>query len=239
MAVPIRPADLPPAPGGAVAPDSSLIFDDGDGVFKATPDEVVAASLDLDAGAAKVGESHGANVQDAIDALGFMGVLSTTAALQDALDYIGENGGTLIVPPGVYAITAQLTLTPTTFNNIRILGYGVELTTSGAISALKVSDAYNLPGSIVIEGFHVNHEANGAATAGFELVHSNEVKFLNCTVEATGTFTVGDETTGADQQGVAHFVELHAVLEAQAGIADVADGLPGISEGGACTACEA
>ncbi len=38
------------------------------------------------------------------------GVTNDTAAIQDALDYLRDNGGTLVFPFGTYAVNAQLTL---------------------------------------------------------------------------------------------------------------------------------
>lgn len=112
--------------------------------------------------------------------------VSDFASVQDALDYVGEKGGTLTFPPGTYALESQATLEPTTLENIHIIGYGAEITTAGAISGLKILAAYNLPEQIVVEGLKVNQRGNSSATAGFELVQSNFVTFRNCTVEAHG-----------------------------------------------------
>lgn len=115
-------------------------------------------------------------------------VVSTDfASLQEALDYIGENGGDLLIPPGSYALTGQVTLTPTALTNIRILGYGAEITTTGAISGFKISGAEFFPHQILVEGLKINHRGNSTATFGFELVHSSNVTLRNCTVEAHGT----------------------------------------------------
>jgi len=98
------------------------------------------------------------------------------ASVQDALDYVGEKGGTLIFPPGE----------PTTLKNIHILGYGAEISTTDAVSGFRVSEAFNVPAQIVIEGLKVNHRGNDLAEAGFELVHAVNVTFRNCVVEAHG-----------------------------------------------------
>jgi hypothetical protein len=162
------------------------------GVGPELPAEIIAALIQpgaadfigfLPAGTGAVATT----VQQALRAIGAVGALSTTAQLQTALDYIATNGGTLIIPPGTYAITGQLTLTPTTLYGIHILGYGAEFTTTGTNSGLKIESAYWLPAQIVVEGLKVNHRGNATAKAGFELEHSNHVTFRNCEVEAHGT----------------------------------------------------
>lgn len=68
MAIPIRPADLPAVPGGTVDPASALIIDDGAGVWKATPAEIIEPVLGADGGAALIGTASGGTVQAFINA---------------------------------------------------------------------------------------------------------------------------------------------------------------------------
>lgn len=114
------------------------------------------------------------------------GVTNDSTPLQGFFDYCGTNGVDGVLDPGTYLTSSQVTFTPTALKNICIFGFGAELTTSGAISALKVSGG-DQAHSREIHGVTVNHRGNASATAGFELVGASKTRLLGCSVEAHGT----------------------------------------------------
>lgn len=135
------------------------------------------------------------------------GVTDDTAAIQAAITALASTGGTCWFPPGTYKITSQVTVSRLgCFADLHIIGYGAVITTTNAISALKVYTGQT-PYQTVIEGLAVNHRGNATATAGFELVNTTHVTLRNCVVEAHGVgasygavfahnFTPSDPNTG-------------------------------------------
>lgn len=137
MAVPIRPEDLPSKPGGIVAADSAIIFDDGDGVWKGTPPQIVAAAtpavLGVNGGAELVGfiqgeagavattvqdklreiisiKDYGAACDAVVDAFGVVTGTDDTAAAQTALDALIAGSIPALYVPGMCRVTDTLSL---------------------------------------------------------------------------------------------------------------------------------
>lgn len=112
------------------------------------------------------------------------GVNDSSTAFNNATANI-NNLSTLIIPPGTYRMNAQWNVSGQITHNVKISGYGVELITTGPISAMKIS-VNGTPHQLTIEGITVNHRGNATATAGFELQASAHVHLVDCTVEAHG-----------------------------------------------------
>lgn len=150
-------------------------------------------------------------------------VLTDFDSFQDALDYIGDNGGTLAIPAGGYPTSVQLTLTQSTFNTIHIMAHGAKITTTGAIAGFKITDSNFIPSQIVIEGLTISHLNNATATAGFDLSKSSLVTLRNCIVEAYGNqasyagFWLHNKTANDDNTGCFWCTLDHCSVRSQSG----------------------
>lgn len=125
MAVPIRPEDLPPIPGGTVAADANIIIDDGDGVWKATPLQVLQGAGGVTSAvlAASGGSDLSGFIQSGTGSLArtVQGRLRDTMSLADkgttadmltALQDVAADlatGGTCTVPRGTWTLSGTFT----------------------------------------------------------------------------------------------------------------------------------
>ena len=106
-----------------------------------------------------------------------------------ALAALAVTGGTLVAPARDYTFDEQVEMNRRGlsgyFRQLQIIGYGCNLFTTGAISALRVRLTSGLY-QTVIEGLTVNHRGNADALAGFELVGTSHMHLKNLSVEAHG-----------------------------------------------------
>lgn len=115
------------------------------------------------------------------------GTTDDSTAINLALAAIASRGGTLVFPPGTYLCQSQLVLTKTgNYPRACIYGYGAEITTSGAISGLRLERGITWAG-ISVHGLTINHRGNANATYGFELARTWDCKLYDCTVIGHGT----------------------------------------------------
>lgn len=141
MAVPIRPEDLPPVPGGTVAVDANLIIDDGDGVWKATPPQVLegaggvtSTELAASGASALVGfiqsgtGSLAQTVQGRLRNTMLLTDKGTTADMDTALadvftDFVA--GGRCLIPAGTWTLAATASFPGT---RLHLEGAGSQIT---------------------------------------------------------------------------------------------------------------
>jgi hypothetical protein len=129
------------------------------------------------------------------------GVTDDAAAVQAALDAVEPLGGTLVFPPGRYLLGSQVTLNRTfatgsggTFigeRNILISGYGAEIRTTGAISALDIRGGWPPNLTATIEGFTIYHRGNTQAVAGIRMIGSSLVTINEVTVAVSSSLPSG------------------------------------------------
>ncbi len=102
-------------------------------------------------------------------------------SLQAALDAGAERGGDIIFPPGTYALRQPLVLRIGA-RPVRVMGYGVTLTTQGAIPALRIIGNGRKPSRIC--GFTVDHGKDPEAVAGVVLTQSAHLNLTDLVVKA-------------------------------------------------------
>lgn len=114
------------------------------------------------------------------------GSTNDAAPIQAAIDYL-SSGGDMVIPPAntTYLVSTQLTVTAYDFGRINISAYGAEITTSGAISGIKLTGS-SVSGGISIFGLKINQRGDSDATFGFELKGTWNAKLRDCIVEAHG-----------------------------------------------------
>jgi hypothetical protein len=113
------------------------------------------------------------------------GSTDDSAAIQAACTAAVVLGGVVFFPGGkTYLIGSQVTLALSSTQKTSVYGFGAELITTGAISALKITGG-GVAGATIF-GLKVNHRGNATATAGFELVGTRHVTLRDCEVEAHG-----------------------------------------------------
>lgn len=107
-------------------------------------------------------------------------------AINTCLSDMNAKGGTLVIPFGAYSISTQIDLDRSGgLSNLNVMAYGAEFFTTGAISAFKIQN-HATPHITTIQGLKINHRGNSDATAGLELVGTNNVRAIDITVEAHG-----------------------------------------------------
>lgn len=114
------------------------------------------------------------------------GVSDSGAAFND-MSAVLESipGGVATIPPGTYLCSTEWDIDFSHTENTGIWAYGAEITTSGAISGVKMRVTAT-PHLFTIYGLKINHRGNANAVAGFELYGSANVRLKDCTVEAHG-----------------------------------------------------
>lgn len=113
------------------------------------------------------------------------GVTNDSAAFALAATALAS-GQDVYIPPGQYMLSAQVTFDVTNaLRRLHIYGYGAELFTTNAISAIKVTGK-STPHGLTISGVKVNHRGNSTAIAGFEIVGTDHCVLRDCVVEAHG-----------------------------------------------------
>ena len=117
------------------------------------------------------------------------GVTDDSAAFNAASAIVEADGGVLTIPPGSYMLSSQWAISaPGTDGRIKIDGYGAELLTTGAISALEINlSSGDTNGGVDIYGLKVNHRNNSDATYGFNCDETWNTRFFSCSVEASAT----------------------------------------------------
>lgn len=175
----------------------------------------LANTSDLTKGAALVGyrgRTVTSRLDDAISVFQFMteaqiaavraGTLAVdvAGAVNLALAAVRAFGGTLLFPPGKYLFGSQVTLDRTYAvttggligeRNLLISGYGAEIHTTGAISALKILGGWSPHHNCRVEGFTINHGSNTAATAGIQHVGAGLVTLYEISVVVNGALPAG------------------------------------------------
>lgn len=96
-----------------------------------------------------------------------------------------QDGNIGIIPKGNYFFGNQVTYTIPNFGRSTILAGGAEITTSGAISGLKITGGATGGGATII-GLQMNHRGNANATFGFDMPHCDNVTLDRCYVRANG-----------------------------------------------------
>jgi hypothetical protein len=113
------------------------------------------------------------------------GVTDDHGPIQAWLDHAAAHGGTYRLTPGACYLTAsQVTLRVVRPVSVQIIGYGATLATTGAISALKISDEATPFLSAALYGVAVDHRGAVEAVAGFEAEGTAHLHFVDCTVVA-------------------------------------------------------
>jgi len=116
-------------------------------------------------------------------------------------------GVNVVIPPLQMMLSSQVTFLPPSFRRGLITGYGCEIFTTNAISAIQVQGNTD-PHGVTVQGIKVNQRGNTTATYGFEAVGTSHIIFRDCVVEANncqsnyGGFiarskTPSDSSTGA------------------------------------------
>lgn len=130
------------------------------------------------------------------------GETDDSAAANAALNLVVYSGGTVVFPKNRYMFKSQVSFrrpflstlaSPFQWNGMRtvkISGYGAELLTEGAISALYISNP-SYGQEIVVEGFMVNHRFNTTAFAGIVLYDGTHVTVRECMVLGGSTIAGG------------------------------------------------
>ncbi len=109
------------------------------------------------------------------------GVTDDAIAIQAAFDALPLTGGVVIFPPGSYMVgTTPVMTSPSAWE---IWGYGAEIKTTGAISALKIASGVQHYRK-AIRGLHINHRNNNDATFGIELIGTSCVSLYDVSVRA-------------------------------------------------------
>lgn len=163
------------------------------------------------------------------------GVTDDAVAFGLFYDRLETNGGLGLIPPATYLLSSQQTLTITgSTPSIQIIAYGATLTTSGAISAFKVTGS-NVPQIITVYGLNVN--AVASQTAGFEATGTAILHLVDCTVEgvAASAGYIGfwlHQTTAGDANTACFWSKLHR-CNVRDNAGDIAHG---IKIQGACNA---
>jgi hypothetical protein len=99
---------------------------------------------------------------------------SPTAGLQEAIDFLKPEGGTLIITPGVYSIRKSVTL----FSDITIKGYGEHTIIERADPCFEtkpIADAEE--GSLIVKAM----ETSGFVTGGEVIIASSAAQWWDCT----------------------------------------------------------
>ena len=139
------------------------------------------------AGTGAVATTVQAKLRESVSVLDFgantvPGTTDMTAAFTSAASMF-SSGYPVIIPPGQYLLTSQVTFNaPNTVRGL-LTGYGAEIFTSGSISAIKIAGNTN-PHGVTVRGITVNHRNNTTATYGFEAVGTSHAEFVDCIVEA-------------------------------------------------------
>jgi hypothetical protein len=139
------------------------------------------------AGAGAVSTNVQAKLRESVSVLDFgantvPGTTDMTAAFTSAASMF-SSGYPVIIPPGQYLITSQVTFNAPTAVRGLLTGYGAEIFTSGSISAIKIAGNTD-PHGVTVRGITVNHRNNTTATYGFEAVGTSHAEFVDCIVEA-------------------------------------------------------
>ncbi len=100
-----------------------------------------------------------------------------------SLALVFNQGVPCYIPPDQIMLNSQVTFVPPTFRRGYLYGYGCEIFTTNAISAIKISGNTDPCGS-TIAGIKVNHRGNTTALYGFEGVAISHSIFEDCIVEA-------------------------------------------------------
>jgi len=121
--------------------------------------------------------------------------VDVSAAVNAAFASVAPFGGVLVFPKGKYLFSSQVTVDRTTavitggYNgerNLKVVGEGAEIRTSGAISAFKIKGNWT-PNNLFFSGFTIFHRGNAQATNAFEISGSNHTKLENITVVVSGS----------------------------------------------------
>jgi len=118
------------------------------------------------------GGKSGVNKQKVIFSKDFYNSGSPTAGLQEAIDFLKPEGGTLIITPGVYSIRKSVTL----FSGITIKGYGEHTIIERADPCFETKLSSGAKeGSLIVEAM----ETSGFVTGG-EVI-SSAAQWWDCT----------------------------------------------------------
>lgn len=119
----ILPRDLTAIPGGTVNPAAALIIDNGDGVFKGTPANLVDAGAPInsqpqaEAGLVNTGRMTPLRVKQAIDALGVSQVVLASSSGSGMVGFL-QSGTDAIAEDLQEAIRSSTGATPTQFGAV-------------------------------------------------------------------------------------------------------------------------
>jgi len=128
------------------------------------------------------------------------GAADDAAAVQAALDAVETLGGTLYFPPGKYLFGSQVTLNRTYAasgsnfvgeRNLKISGYGAEIRTTGAISALDIRGGWTPNRNVTVEGFLIYHRGNTQAVAGIRMIGAGLVTISEVSVAVSSSLPSG------------------------------------------------
>ena len=126
------------------------------------------------------------------------------ARFNAAVSSLSVSGGGIIIPPGQYALTTEMSVDSAT-SQIAIWAYGAVVTTSGISSALKISNRNTLTPCTVF-GLRINHEGNSTVSYGINVEAARNVQLYDCVVHADDVaagyaavrFGMGDYTDSGD-----------------------------------------
>ena len=126
------------------------------------------------------------------------------ARFNAAVSSLSVSGGGIIIPPGQYALTTEMSVDSAT-SQIAIWAYGAVVTTSGISSALKISNRNTLTPCTVF-GLRINHEGNSTVSYGINVEAARNVQLYDCVVHADDVaagyaavrFGMGDFTDSGD-----------------------------------------
>lgn len=167
--------DLKPTPA-ALSADTMTRAIVGQLLFPTTDAEVTA-------GVTVVQFFYEAGVVDRYGVNTTPGTTDMSAAAAAAALVFAENTPVKFLPTA-YMFQSQVTFVAPDFTRGLISGYGCEIYTTGAISAIKVQGNTD-PHGVTVEGIKVNQRNNGSTSLyGFEGVGTPNLHFKDCVVEA-------------------------------------------------------
>ncbi len=125
------------------------------------------------------------------------GVADDTIPLQNALTFVGTNGGFLNLSNGTFRITSALTLSPTyptAINNIAVIGPGIikpDVSVSG--DCFKITGGAGRPSIVGLYGIELNLTSCTALSSGVALVGTANAVVDGCSfkTDQTTSFAAG------------------------------------------------
>ena len=117
--------------------------------------------------------------------------LSTDAG-DDALmfnrffSYVSSNKATGIVPPGLYTLQTQVSITVPSDRRMSVSAYGAKFNTVGAIYAFYVTGG-GYSGGATLSGFAIDQSNNTTALGGWHLSQAGNVYIVDTDIAAGGT----------------------------------------------------